>query len=73
MLSTVNSEDPLGRLESLLRALVERETIKDWYSTEEFGRVIGKAEFTVREHCRLGRLNARKRQSGMGGSSGLGD
>lgn len=56
----------LERMESLLRSLVDRETVKEWYSTDEFARLVGKAEFTVREHCRLGRLNAEKRQSGRG-------
>jgi hypothetical protein len=56
----------LDRIESTLAALLERETVKDFYSTDEFARLVGKAEFTIREHCRLGRLNARKRQSGRG-------
>jgi hypothetical protein len=56
----------LDRIEGLLASLVERETVKDFYSTDEFARLIGKAEFTVREHCRLGRLNASKRLSGRG-------
>lgn len=56
----------LDRLEAMLAVLVDRETAKEWYTTEEFARAIGKAEFTVREYCRLGRLHAEKRQSGRG-------
>jgi hypothetical protein len=56
----------LDRIEAALAALVERETIKDWYDTDEFARLVGKAEFTVREWCRLGRVNAEKRASGGG-------
>jgi hypothetical protein len=56
----------LDRIESLLAALLERETIKDHYSTDEFARLVGKAEFTVREWARLGRIHAEKRQSGRG-------
>ena len=56
----------LDRIESLLAALLERETIKDHYSTDEFARLVGKAEFTVREWARLGRINAEKRKSGRG-------
>ncbi len=59
-------EDRLDRIESLLTRLVEREMVKDWYSTEEFARLLSKAEFTVREWCRLGRIHAEKRKSGRG-------
>ncbi len=56
----------LERMETLLRSLADREMVRDWYSTDEFARLVGKAEFTIREHCRLGRLNAEKRKSGRG-------
>ena len=56
----------LERLEAMLVVLVERQTLKDWYTTQEFARAVGKAEFTIREYCRLGRLRAEKRQSGRG-------
>ena len=59
-------EDRLGRIETLLAALVERQQARDWYSVEEFARAVGKAEFTIREYCRLRRLNATKRHSGRG-------
>jgi hypothetical protein len=58
--------DRLARIEALLISLVERESVKDWYTTAEFARLVGKAEFTIREYCRLGRLNAEKRMSGRG-------
>ncbi len=41
---------------------------KDWYSVSEVAALLGKAEFTVREWCRLGRVNANKRQCGRGNS-----
>jgi Helix-turn-helix domain len=56
----------LDRIEGMLVALVERQVVKDWYSTEESARIVGKAEFTVREWCRLGRIKAEKRRSGRG-------
>ena len=56
----------LDRIEAALAALVDRETTKEWYSTEEFSRLVGKAEFTVREWCRLGRVHAEKKGSGRG-------
>jgi hypothetical protein len=59
-------EDRLGRIESLLAVLVERETIREWYTTEQFAQLVGKAEFTVREWCRLGRVRAEKQRSARG-------
>lgn len=56
----------LDRIEAALAVLVERQTPKDWYSTEEVARLLGKAEFTVREWCRLGRIRAEKKSSGRG-------
>jgi predicted site-specific integrase-resolvase len=59
-------EERLGRIEQMLAALMEREPVMDWYSTDEFAQAVGKAEFTVREWCRLGRIHARRRGSGRG-------
>lgn len=56
----------LGKIEALLAALVAERSAKDWYSTAEVAMILGKAEFTVREWCRLGRLKAQKRGSGRG-------
>jgi hypothetical protein len=58
--------EQLFRIERLLAVLVERPAVKDWYTTGEVARVVGKAEFTVREWCRLGRVRAEKRMSGRG-------
>lgn len=56
----------LDRLEAAIAQLLDRETAKEWYSTAELAKVLGKAEFTVREWCRLGRIHAEKRNSGRG-------
>ena len=56
----------LERLERIERLIVEQKSVKEWYGTEEFARLVGKAEFTVREWARLGRINAEKRKSGRG-------
>jgi hypothetical protein len=58
--------DRLTRIEAMLLALVERQTIKDFYEIEEFARLVGKAPFTCREWARLGRIHAQKRRSGRG-------
>jgi DNA-directed RNA polymerase specialized sigma24 family protein len=59
-------EERLERIESMLVVLVERQQVREWYSVEEFAQILGKAEFTVREWCRLGRVHAEKRLSGRG-------
>jgi hypothetical protein len=59
-------EERLDRIESLLAVLVERQTVREWYTTEQVARLVGKAEFTCREWCRRGRLRAEKRVSGRG-------
>jgi hypothetical protein len=58
--------DRLDRLETLLAELLRQRTAKDWYTTEEVAKILGKAEFTVREWCRLGRVRAEKKGSGRG-------
>jgi hypothetical protein len=48
---------------------VEQRTVKDWYTTAEVAKLLSKAEFTVREWCRLGRVQAQKKRCGRGISS----
>ena len=40
--------------------------MKEWYTTAEVAAMLGRAEFTVRKWCRLGRVNARKKKCGRG-------
>ena len=56
----------LQNIETTLTQLVEKQTVKDWYTTDEAARILRKAEFTVREWCRLSRIRAEKRRSGRG-------
>ncbi len=59
-------KERLENIEAMLVVLVEREQVREWYTTHEFATTVQKSEFTIREHCRLGRLRAEKRQSGRG-------
>ena len=67
---TMTIEQRLEKIEAQLAVLVERETVKDYYGVAEFAALAGRAEFTVRQWCRLGRIVALKKKSGRAGHSG---
>ncbi len=56
----------LSRIEGVLQSLVRERTPKEWYSTADVATVLGKAEYTVREWCRQGRVRATKKQYARG-------
>lgn len=59
-------EERLEKLEALLTLLVERQQVREWYSTGQVAQLLGKCEYTVRQWCRMGRVNATKKSSGRG-------
>ena len=64
----MTTDERLDRIEELLQLLVQQKTVKDWYTTAEAAEILGKAEWTFREYCRLGRVRACKRECGRGNS-----
>ncbi len=56
----------LERIEAVLGELLRQRTVKEFYTTADIATLLGKAEFTVREWCRHGRIHAEKRLSGRG-------
>lgn len=56
----------LATLEENVQELIQEHPGREWYSVEEFAELVGKAEFTVREWCRHGRIRAEKQPGGRG-------
>ena len=56
-------------LENVSVALDGRTSKRESYTTHEVAELEGKTPFTVREWCRLGRINAVKRPTGRGDSN----
>lgn len=56
----------LGRIEEALYELLHQKATKDWYTTAEVAEIVGKSEYTVREWCRQGRMEAEKAPNGRG-------
>jgi hypothetical protein len=53
----------LSTIEKAIERLDAKRTVKEWYTPREVARILGKAEFTVREWCRNKRIRAIKRPS----------
>ena len=57
----------LRRLEELIGEVVKQQApSKDFYTVEEFAKLVDLSSYTVREHCRLDRLQAEKTECGRG-------
>lgn len=65
-MTAMTLEERLERIEALLNRLALHQSMQGWYSVAEFSRIVGRSEFTCREWCRLGRIQACKRVSGRG-------
>lgn len=60
--------DRLKWIEEALQTLLQQRVVQKWYSTADLAKILGRAEFTVREWCRLRRIRAEKRPCGRGNS-----
>lgn len=60
--------DHLTRIETKLDQLSTERMMKEYYSTGEVAKLVGRSEFTVREWCRHRRVTAEKRPCGRGNS-----
>ena len=58
----------LNRIEEGLQILLQQRVVQASYSTSDVAKLLGKAEFTVREWCRHHRIHAEKRPCGRGNS-----
>ena len=56
----------LGRMEASLRKLSEARPNKDFFTVAEAAKILTRAEYTVREWARLGRLRGEKTHGGRG-------
>jgi hypothetical protein len=60
-------DDRVAALEKAVALLASQRTVKEWYTTADIAAMFNKAEYTVREWCRLRRINASKIPSLRGG------
>ena len=65
--------DPLEEIRQLVKEvrdlLVSQKKVRDYYSVDQAAESLGRRPFTVREWCRLKRINAEKRRTGRGRST----
>ena len=58
--------DGLERIEQALGQLLRQKPAKEWYTTAEVAEIVGRSEYTVREYCRKGQIQAEKAPNGRG-------
>lgn len=58
--------EQLNRIEEKLEELLRLKPAKEFYTTAEVAERLERAEYTVREKCREGKIKARKSPNGRG-------
>ena len=54
----------LDKIDAAIEKLLRQETTRPYYTTAEVAKLLGKAEFTVRQWCLISRINAVKQRGG---------
>lgn len=62
-------DERLSRIEEKLDASRSPEFQKEWYTVADAAKLLNKQPFTIREWCRLRRIDAKKRKCGRGRTS----
>jgi excisionase family DNA binding protein len=66
MVNIDSMNDKLDRLTEIVEELIRQKSVKDWYTTAEVAEILRKSDYTVREYCRKGQVNAMKASNGRG-------
>lgn len=62
-------EDIRRMVAEVRELLVAQKQVREYYSVDQAADCLGRRPFTVREWCRLRRINAQKRKTGRGRST----
>jgi hypothetical protein len=60
------TRDAIRRVEEKQARLDAQEPPRQFYTTKEFAERVDRSEYTVRQWCKNGRINAQKRPGGRG-------
>lgn len=66
LLTLESLNERLGRIESMLTTMVEREQVREFYTTDQFAKLVELSPWMVRQYCNEGRIRAKKKNSGRG-------
>lgn len=59
-----SQDDRMASMEKAVQG--GRRVEREFYTTREFAKLVGRSEYTIREWCRYGQIRAEKRATGRG-------